>query len=288
MKRAILTTLSMAALSMTLVNCDQAAGGSNAKVETFSDSASYAIGINMARSLDDIKDDINPELVKQALNDRLSGKELQIDEEQLPTILRKFGTEQQTKMKKKQEELAQKNIEEGQKFLEENKAKEGVTVTESGLQYVVEKQGDGAKPVATDKVKVHYKGTLLDGTEFDSSFKRKQPATFNLDRVIKGWTEGIQLMPVGSKFKFFVPSELAYGPRGAGKDIAPNATLIFEVELLEIIKEAATAAKKVKSTTFLNTCKMVTTKNGDHFLLSLFVLTTFRNDDKIITNKVGT
>lgn len=125
-------------------------------------------------------------------------------------------------------------MQEGKAFLTKNKKKKGVTTTASGLQYEVIAMGDGPKPRATDTVEVHYRGTLLDGTEFDSSYRRGQTATFPLNGVIRGWTEGVQLMPVGSKFRFFIPPELAYGARGAGTAIGPNATLIFEVELLDI------------------------------------------------------
>ncbi|MDX8395101.1 MAG: FKBP-type peptidyl-prolyl cis-trans isomerase [Mariprofundaceae bacterium] len=132
-------------------------------------------------------------------------------------------------------ELAMANMQAGKTFLEENRQKEGVIVTESGLQYLILKSVDGNKPTARSKVKVHYQGTHLDGTEFDSSYARGEPAVFPLNGVIKGWTEGVQLMGVGSKFRFFVPSGLAYGKGGPGP-IGPNATLIFDVELLEIIK----------------------------------------------------
>lgn len=123
----------------------------------------------------------------------------------------------------------------GEKFLEENGKKEGVVTTASGLQYLVLTPGTGKSPKATDTVRVHYSGTLLSGTEFDSSYKRKEPIDFPLNRVIPGWTEGVQLMSEGAKFRFFIPSRLAYGPRGAGRDIGPNETLIFEVELLKVM-----------------------------------------------------
>ena len=138
---------------------------------------------------------------------------------------------------------AKKTKEEGEKFLAENKTKKDVITTESGLQYKVEKEGTGAKPTATDKVKVHYTGTLLDGTKFDSSVDRGEPAEFGVGQVIKGWTEGLQIMPVGSKYIFWIPAELAYGERGAGQDIKPNSTLKFEIELLDIVKDS-TADKK--------------------------------------------
>ena len=148
---------------------------------------------------------------------------------------------QQEMMKKMQEEMTKKaadNKAKGQAFLDENKAKEGVKVTASGLQYVVEQEGKGPNPGAEDTVEVHYKGTLLDGTEFDSSYKRNQPAKFPLNRVIPGWTEGMQLMNKGAKFKFFIPSDLAYGDYG-NQNIGPGETLIFEVELLSIEKTQA-------------------------------------------------
>jgi FKBP-type peptidyl-prolyl cis-trans isomerase len=137
-------------------------------------------------------------------------------------------------MEQKQKEAGEKNKTEGTKFLEENKNKPGVKTTASGLQYKVIKDGTGPQPKATDMVTVNYRGTLIDGTEFDSSYKRGQPATFPLNGVIKGWTEGLQLMKVGSKYQFFVPSNLAYGERSVGPDIAANATLIFEVELQDV------------------------------------------------------
>jgi len=141
-----------------------------------------------------------------------------------------------------------KNKQEGELFLAENGKREGVRTTASGLQYQVLREGTGAKPAATDRVKVDYRGTLLDGTEFDSSYARGRPAEFALNGVIKGWTEGLQLMPAGSKYKFFIPAALAYGERGSGQRIGPNATLVFEVELLEIL--GPPAAKKVQPPLF--------------------------------------
>jgi FKBP-type peptidyl-prolyl cis-trans isomerase len=135
------------------------------------------------------------------------------------------------------EKEGQLNLETGNAFLEENKSREGVNTTASGLQYEVISEGDGPKPSADDRVRVHYHGTLIDGTVFDSSVERGEPAVFGVGQVIPGWTEALQLMPVGSKWKIYVPSNLAYGERGAGADIGPNTTLIFEVELLEIVEE---------------------------------------------------
>ena len=147
-----------------------------------------------------------------------------------------LNMEFQKVMQQKQNSIMDKEKAKGAAFLAENKKKEGVVETASGLQYKVVKMGTGAKPTATDKVKVHYHGTLLDGTVFDSSVERGQPITFPLNQVIAGWTEGVQLMPVGSKFIFYIPSNLAYGDRAAGDKIKPGSTLIFEVELLDIEK----------------------------------------------------
>ncbi len=160
-----------------------------------------------------------------------------------PQEIQQIAQQGEEVLRAKQQEMAQKaaqdNIEAGAAYLEENAKKDGVTTTESGLQYEVLEEGEGASPAAEDIVKVHYRGTLLDGTEFDSSYKRDEPAQFPLNQVIPGWTEGVQLMKEGAKYRFHIPSDLAYGERATGS-ITPNSTLIFDVELLEIIKEEAT------------------------------------------------
>jgi FKBP-type peptidyl-prolyl cis-trans isomerase FkpA len=176
----------------------------------------------------------------RGFEDALAGN-AKIDEEKIREVLTALDESVRTKQEEKAKVESEKSKVEGEKYLAENANKEGVMVTESGLQYEVLSQGEGAKPVATDVVKVHYKGTLLDGTEFDSSYSRNEPTTFPLNRVIPGWTEGLQLMPVGSKYKFTIPSDLAYGDRDLGK-IPANSTLIFEVELLEIQNDAEAAA----------------------------------------------
>ena len=153
--------------------------------------------------------------------------------EEAATVRKEYVEKRQTEQLQVSEAAGADNLVEGQKFLAENKIKEGVQTTESGLQYKVLTMGEGAKPVASNTVKVHYKGTLLDGTEFDSSYARNEPISFGLDRVIAGWTEGVQLMPIGSKFIFYIAPDLAYGAGGGGP-IPPNSTLIFEVELLDI------------------------------------------------------
>jgi len=181
-------------------------------------------------------DTLNPEAYKRGfLNEFAYGKSY-FTEANADGYLRKVYQEIKDKKEGKTKEAAAENLKKGQKFLEENKSKPGIKVTESGLQYEILEQGKGKKPALTDKVKCNYKGTLIDGTVFDSSYDRGQPATFGVNRVIKGWTEALQMMPVGSKWKLYIPAELAYGERGAGADIGPNETLIFEIELLDIEK----------------------------------------------------
>jgi FKBP-type peptidyl-prolyl cis-trans isomerase len=198
------------------------------------ENVSYAIGTMIAGNLKQqgIKVDI-AELSK-GITDILEGKTPRLDQAQIQQVMGAFQQQQMKEQEEKSAASAGKNKEEGEAFLAKNGKREGVVTTASGLQYEILKKGDGKKPGATDKVKVHYHGTLLDGKVFDSSVERGEPISFPLDGVIKGWTEGVQLMPVGSKFKFFIPSNLAYGERGAGGDIGPGATLIFEVELLGI------------------------------------------------------
>jgi FKBP-type peptidyl-prolyl cis-trans isomerase len=166
--------------------------------------------------------------------DAQSGTDTLLTQDEMMTALQTFQTTMMERQQAKAEREASENITAGEAFLAENASKEGVMVTESGLQYKVITEGSGPKPQATDQVTVHYRGTLLDGTEFDSSYSRGEPATFGLNQVIPGWTEGVQLMNVGSKYEFYIPANLAYGERGAGASIGPNSTLIFEVELISI------------------------------------------------------
>jgi FKBP-type peptidyl-prolyl cis-trans isomerase len=187
----------------------------------------YAVGVTMAGFAANMLADLDTRAFRQGFTDQLAGGECLIAAEETRNVITEYQQAEHEKM-------ALVNLEEGEKFLAENAQREGVTVTDSGLQYEVLVAGDGPKPTATDKVNVHYHGTLINGDVFDSSVDRGEPISFPLNRVIAGWTEGVQLMPVGSKYKFFIPSELAYGERGAGGRIGPNATLIFEVELLEI------------------------------------------------------
>lgn len=198
------------------------------------DKASYLIGRNIGGSIKSDDIEVNVESMVAGLREALAGKESKISDADADKIMEKFQADMQAKMQAKSKADSLANVEAGQKFLEENKKREGVKVTESGLQYEVIKAGDGEKPTAIDTVSVHYHGTLIDGKVFDSSVERKQPAEFQVGGVIAGWTEALQLMPVGSKWKLTIPAKLAYGAQGAGRDIGPHSTLIFEVELLEI------------------------------------------------------
>ncbi|AHW59076.1 FKBP-type peptidyl-prolyl cis-trans isomerase FklB [Draconibacterium orientale] len=234
MKNSIIYVF-VVALIVAATSCQQG-GPASVKLETSADSVSYAIGVlvgaNNKQQLETApgSSEMNIEAMAAAFRLASLGEELEIAEEDANAIVQNF-------FRQAADREAQANLEEGNKFLEENKAREGVTTTESGLQYEVLTEGTGEKPTATDKVRVHYHGTLIDGTVFDSSVDRGEPAVFGVNQVIPGWTEALQLMPVGSKWKVFIPSNLAYGPRGAGADIGPNAALVFEVELLEIVKE---------------------------------------------------
>src|SRR6266704_4574464 len=193
------------------------------------DKISYSIGRKIGSNLARQNVEINADALSAGIKDAIAGKP-QLTQDQVKEVMTTFEKDMQAKQKA----AGEKNAAEGTKFLEENKKKEGVKTTASGLQYKAIKEGTGAQPKGNDTVTVNYRGTLINGTEFDSSYKRGQPATFPLNGVIKGWTEGLQLMKAGSKYQFFVPPNLAYGDRALGPDIAPNSTLIFDVELLGV------------------------------------------------------
>jgi FKBP-type peptidyl-prolyl cis-trans isomerase FklB len=193
------------------------------------DKVSYSIGLNIGFNLSRQKVEVNPDVLTAGIKDAIAGKP-QLTADQVKDVMAQFEKD----MEQKQKQAGEKNKTEGAKFLEDNKKKEGVKTTASGLEYKALKEGTGAQPKATDTVTVNYRGTLIDGTEFDSSYKRGQPATFPVNGVIKGWTEALQLMKTGSKYQLFVPSSLAYGERSVSPEIGPDATLIFEVELLEV------------------------------------------------------
>lgn len=194
---------------------------------------SYVIGMDIAKSLEEIKADVDPALLSEGIIDQLAGK-AKLNEQQHKEIREAFGVKLQAYAEKMAAELPAKNLAEGKAFLEKNKGAAGVVTTASGLQYKVLRAGSGAKPSADSIVKVNYKGSLLDGKVFDSSYDRNEPVEFPLNQVVPGWSEGVGLMNVGSKYQFWIPSDLAYGEAGSPPVIGPNATLVFEVELLEI------------------------------------------------------
>ena len=210
--------------------------GAPMELKTQQDKASYSIGVSIGKNLKDQKVEIKTDILVKGLLDAYTGAKTQLTEKEMGDVLTQF---QQEIMAKTQEEAAKKggeNKSKGEKFLVDNKNKPGVKTTPSGLQYTVISEGTGPKPTASSTVKVHYTGKLIDGTTFDSSVDRGEPIEFPLNGVIKGWTEGVQLMSKGSKYKFFIPADLAYGDRGACNAIGPNETLVFEVELLDIVK----------------------------------------------------
>lgn len=232
MKRVSILVLILAVPMLLILSCKSQKEVENKKVElkNAADSAAYAIGMQIAnnlmqQSLDTV---FNPEMIAVGLKDQMKKQSVFKIEETDKLIQDFFNEFQKSKSKDK--------IAEGEKFLKENSKRQGVITIESGLQYEIIKQGTGPKPTINNTVKTHYKGTLIDGTVFDSSYDRGEPISFPLSGVIKGWTEGLQLMPVGSKYKFYIPYYLAYGERGAGQIIGPYETLIFEVELLSIEK----------------------------------------------------
>ena len=218
------------------------AGGS---VMSSQDSISYSIGLFMAQSLKQQNmTDLNNALLMQGMDDALKSRKTQLSIEQAGQVMNAYQQKQHTVRNAEGLKVSAENKKIGTVFLTENKAKAGVTTTASGLQYSVEKEGTGAKPMATDRVKVHYTGRLLDGKVFDSSVERGTPNEFGVTEVIRGWTEALQLMSVGSKWKLFIPAELAYGDRGAGQDIKPGSTLMFDVELLDIVGKGEPDAGK--------------------------------------------
>jgi len=230
-----LILLTAAVLSIIGMSCQPSGSGGNVELNTLSDSAGYAIGIlvgeNNKQQIQTAPggEEINLEAMVAAFRQATLGEEGIMTSEEADQIIRNYFEAEGAKQ-------GQLNLEEGNAFLEQNKSRSEVKTTPSGLQYEILEEGDGPVPAAEDQVRVHYHGTLIDGTVFDSSVDRGEPAVFGVNQVIPGWTEALQLMPVGSKWKVYIPAELAYGERGAGGAIEPNSTLIFEVELLEIVK----------------------------------------------------
>ncbi|MCL4154541.1 UNVERIFIED_CONTAM: hypothetical protein GTU68_044332 [Idotea baltica] len=239
MRKAI--KLSVIAAAISLISACGNAEQKPVELKTDLDKQSYALGASMGRYLNDnlaqnaeIGIKLDQEKLLGGIKDALA-EDVQLTEDEIKTVMMALEADVKQRRMEKQQELSSAAKGVGEKFLAENAKREGVTVTESGLQYEVLTAGEGEKPAATDQVTVHYHGTFIDGSVFDSSVERGEPATFGLNQVIPGWTEGLQHMPVGSKFKFYIPYDLAYGERGRSS-IPGYATLIFEVELLDIAK----------------------------------------------------
>lgn len=245
--------LTMAALMLLFVagckeNAEEtgsaSAGAQSGDVEldTMEKKISYIFGYNVARQTMRTEFYLDPDILSQAIRDVHSGAEPRFTEEEIAATIQAWRTEERARAQELQNKAAEENIAAGKAFLEENAKQEGVVQTESGLQYKVLQAGEGASPSDTDKVKVHYRGTLLDGTEFDSSYKRNEPAEFVVGRLIPGWIEALQIMKEGDKFEIYVPANLGYGPGGTG-NIPPNSTLKFEMELLEILDDEQAEGK---------------------------------------------
>lgn len=208
------------------------------EVKNAVEKSSYALGINMGQSVKQFPFELSKEALIQGFSDMVNGREIQISQDEYGKLMHELQVKMQAAQQAQNEaikDVVEKNKAEQLKFIERNANASGVKTTDSGLQYQIINDGDGAMPTKEDTVRVHYTGTLLDGTVFDSSVERGQPAEFGVGQVIPGWTEALQNMKIGSKHKLFIPAELAYGDRGAGQHIAPGAMLIFEVELLDIL-----------------------------------------------------
>ena len=221
-------------LSGMLLLANQVIAGENLVLKNQKDKVSYIIGIDIGKNLKNQSIDIDPDILARGIKDVISGKKPLMTEQEVQETTAAFQKEMTAKQSEVVKKVGEKNKKEGEAFLAENKQREGVKTLASGLQYKVIKAGAGKKPKLTDTVVTQYRGTLIDGTEFDSSYRRGKPAAFPVNGVIPGWTEALQLMEEGSKWQLFIPPNLAYGERGAGRDIPPNSTLIFEIELISI------------------------------------------------------
>jgi FKBP-type peptidyl-prolyl cis-trans isomerase FkpA/FKBP-type peptidyl-prolyl cis-trans isomerase FklB len=240
----ILALILAAALAAACSKSEDGVTADASDLQTDAQKFGYAIGVDIGKSLTPVKDDVDIDSLVKGLEETVAGKTPRMTDETREKV--KAEISQKLQKKQMEERLAKAGVakEAGAKFLEDNGKREGVKTTASGLQYEVITEGTGATPKKEDKVTVHYKGTLIDGTEFDSSIARGQPVTFPLGNVIPGWTEGLQLMKTGGKAKLYIPAALGYGERGAGAKIGPNETLVFEVELIKIEKNEAPKTPK--------------------------------------------
>ena len=220
---------------VTFVGCESGISSDSAELETADQKASYGIGLNIGSQLAETKDRLDRPAFLRGVEDAIQGNESAVPSDELQTVLQAFAEEIQSAAQQDFDRQAAENSVAGNAYLADNGSREGVVTTESGLQYEVLRQGDGPMPGAEDQVRLHYRGTLIDDTEFDSSYERGEPAEFGVGGVIPGFSEALKIMSVGSHFRVVIPSDIGYGPQGTGGPIGPNATLIFEIELLEII-----------------------------------------------------
>lgn len=216
---------------------EQSAAKPEPKLDTPKSRISYTIGLNIGKDFTSQEMDLDPDILVMGIKDAMEGRESKLTEEEMMAEIQAFQQDMQARQVAKIQELAEKNRAESEAFLAENATKEGVVVLDSGLQYKIIEPGEGASPTVDSMVTVHYRGTLVDGTEFDSSYSRNEPATFPVGGVIPGWTEALPLMKEGAKWQLAIPSELAYGENGAGNVIGPNAALLFDVELISVNPE---------------------------------------------------
>jgi len=223
-----------AALCAALAMSGVAFAADTPELKSDKEKLSYSVGMDIGANLKRQSVDVDPELLTKGFRDSYTGGKTLLTEEESRQAIQNFQQQMMAKQAEAMKQQAEKNKKDGEKFLAENKGKDGVKTTASGLQYKVIREGAGNSPTADNTVEVHYRGTLIDGKEFDSSYSRNQTATFPVSGVIPGWTEGLQLMKEGGKYLLFIPPDLAYGERGAGRDIGPNATLVFEVELISV------------------------------------------------------
>jgi len=228
MKTCLITIVIMGLLALPAFGEDSGA------LKDQKQKVSYAIGVNLGKSWKNQELDVDLDLLNRGVKDAMAGSKTLLTDDEMRQVFQEFSKEMRARMEAKRKEQSEKNLKAGEEFLAENKKKDGVVALPSGLQYKVLKEGSGEKPKASDSVKVNYRGTLVDGTEFDSNTQKGQPIAFNVSRVVKGWTEALQLMPVGSKWQLVIPPGLAYGEGGYGPKIGPNATLVFDIELVSI------------------------------------------------------
>lgn len=238
--RSVFLGLPAMLLGIGLISCDSNSGGGGGAMTTIYDSVSYAIGMNSGGGLKDLMEkdsiELNVDMLVEGLRDAMSGTELRLSDSVAQQVLMNFQMEMQAKAQEKSQAAGEANLKKGNDFLAQNRGKEGVQVTESGLQYIVLEEGSGDSPDENDEVTVEYRGTLIDGTEFDAS-QAGSPVTFAVNQVIPGWSEALQLMKPGGRYQLFIPAELAYGQGGSPPKIGPNEALIFEVKLVSVTKK---------------------------------------------------